>query len=199
MVVGAAACTWTYIRVEISTCVRKKNYSLQIETFTSLHGKNCRIRIFSSSAMWYGVCIYHVWSTPECTWMQKERKLNVPRTDPQIRELSGNDFNLAREPRTDRIVENKDSSVIKKYELILIICKNFNVNVGSVKYCVQWIRLDPQSSRCMKSTSSCQRPCEQTARCPSRTGAFTTLFVGFLNGCISKQQGLERAITPSIW
>ena len=57
---------------------------------------------------------------------QIERKKNVLRTDPQIRELSGNDFNPAKEPRTETIVENKNSSVCRKKELILNISKNFN-------------------------------------------------------------------------
>ena len=57
---------------------------------------------------------------------QIEHKKNVLRTDPQIRELSGNDFNPAKEPRTETIVENKNSSVCRKKELILNISKNFN-------------------------------------------------------------------------
>ena len=57
---------------------------------------------------------------------QIERKKNILRTDPQIRELSGNDFNPAKEPRTETIVENKNSSVCRKKELILNISKNFN-------------------------------------------------------------------------
>ena len=61
---------------------------------------------------------------------QIEPKKNVLRTDPQIRELSGNDFNPAKEPRTETIVENKNSSVCRKKELILNISKNFNLIVG---------------------------------------------------------------------
>ena len=57
---------------------------------------------------------------------QIERKKNVLRTDPQNRELSGNDFNPAKEPRTETIVENKNYSVCRKKELILNISKNFN-------------------------------------------------------------------------
>ena len=45
---------------------------------------------------------------------QIERKKNVPWTDSQIRELSGNDFNPAKEPRTDKIVENKNSSGLRR-------------------------------------------------------------------------------------
>ena len=57
---------------------------------------------------------------------QIERKKNVLRTDPQIRELSGN------EPRTETIVENKNSSVCRKKELIL------NISTGSrVQVCKQ--------------------------------------------------------------
>ena len=62
---------------------------------------------------------------------QIERKKNVLRTDPQIRELSGNDFNPAKEPRTETIVENKNYSVCGKKELIFnIISKNLNLIVG---------------------------------------------------------------------
>ncbi len=41
---------------------------------------------------------------------QIERKKNVLWTDPQIRELLGNDFNPAKEPRKETIVENKNYS-----------------------------------------------------------------------------------------
>ena len=54
--------------------------------------------------MWYMVCVYYISFTPECNWTQIERKKNVPRTDPQIREVSGNNFNPAMEPRTDKII-----------------------------------------------------------------------------------------------
>ena len=67
--------------------------------------------------MWYGVRIY-VWFTPECNFNAKrthiERRKNVPRMDPQIRELSGNDLNPAREARTDKIVENKNPPALRK-------------------------------------------------------------------------------------
>ena len=68
--------------------------------------------------MWYGVRIY-VWFTPECNFNAKRTHIermtkNVPRMDPQIRELSGNDLNPAREARTDKIVENKNPPRFKK-------------------------------------------------------------------------------------
>ena len=69
---------------------------------------------------------------------QIERKKNVLRTDPQIRELSGNDFNPAKEPRTETIVENKNSSVCRKKELILNISKNFNRIEGPGSDIVLW-------------------------------------------------------------
>ena len=63
---------------------------------------------------------------------QIERKKNVPRTDPQIREVSGNDFNPAMEPRTETIVENKNVSFYQKKWLILNISKNLSKNFNLI-------------------------------------------------------------------
>ena len=53
-------------------------------------------------------------------WMQLNAKRtliereNVPGTGPQIREVSGNDFNPAIEPRTDTIVGTKNDWIFAK-------------------------------------------------------------------------------------
>ena len=51
---------------------------------------------------------------------QIERKKNVPRTDSQIRKVSGNNFNPAMEPRTDKIVGTNNSCFLPNNNLFLI-------------------------------------------------------------------------------
>ena len=82
-----------------------------------MNGKHRGLRIFSSIAIWYGVWIlylFYPWMQLNAKRTQIERKKNVPWTDSQIRKVSGNNFNPAMEPRTDKIVGTNNSYFVAK-------------------------------------------------------------------------------------
>ena len=105
------------IPLEFLLIKKISTYILRIEKFMSMNGKNRRIRIFSSIVMWPCgvVCAYIMFDLPlNATECQKNAKRTYPERIPKFGNFREMTSILPRRPWTDKIVENKNSSGLRR-------------------------------------------------------------------------------------